>query len=243
MFNRIKLNDEVSETTARLDPDDVSTVKQCMSKFGCYRIPEWGVTPVSDNQMFRAISSYQRKSNLKPDGIMKPQGETETAINEELSRHKPAYAVFNGREYSIIEDGKTVLNVPAMSGYKHKQYRDAQKEPNAGPIPDGKWILKKGKMQSRSPDDDSVWNQIANRFDPNESWKNKPDSWGNHRIILEPAEGTNTYERDQMYVHGGKEPGSAGCIDLTDGMEQFADYFKKYDDDMILNVEYDQDEW
>lgn len=243
MFKPISLNNEVSRTTSELDPDDVSRVKTCMSQFGCYRIPQWGITPISDNQMFKAITSYQRKSNLKEDGVMKPQGETETAINNELKKHKPAYAVFNGREYSVIEDGKTVLSVPAMSGLPNSQNRRSQEQYKTGPIPEGQWIMRRGKLQSRTPEDDEIFQSFSNRFDPDNSWKNKPDSWGNHRIILEPAEDTNTYGRDKMYVHGGKVPGSAGCVDLTDGMDQFADYFKNYDDDMILNVKYDQEEW
>jgi len=37
--------------------------------------------------------------------------------------------------------------------------------------------------------------------------------WGNFRAPLEPLEETNTYGRSGFYIHGGKRPGSAGCID------------------------------
>ena len=39
-------------------------------------------------------------------------------------------------------------------------------------------------------------------------------------------------------IHGGEEPGSAGCIDLTSEMPGFADWFKKNGKDLIVEVEY-----
>ncbi len=42
----------------------------------------------------------------------------------------------------------------------------------------------------------------------------KRPAWGDVRIPIEPEEGTDTFGRDRMYVHGGFIPGSAGCIDV-----------------------------
>lgn len=39
------------------------------------------------------------------------------------------------------------------------------------------------------------------------------EDWGIFRVPLEPKEGTNTYNRTDMYIHGGTYNGSAGCID------------------------------
>lgn len=38
-------------------------------------------------------------------------------------------------------------------------------------------------------------------------------AWGSFRVPLEPANDTNTYNRTQMYIHGGTSDGSIGCID------------------------------
>ena len=74
-------------------------------------------------------------------------------------------------------------------------------------------------------------------------WRGGKDSWGNNRIWLEPAQGTDNKDRTGLSIHGGKEYGSGGCIDLTDKMDEFTDKFKKYGHDMILNVKYDKDCW
>lgn len=243
MNDCIRLGNEVSRNTASLNPNDVSLVKQLLTLFGCYQPPEWGITDDSDDETFTAIKRYQKKSNLKTDGVMKPQGETETAINNELKRHRPAYAEFNGREYTVIEDGNEVLRVPAMSGKPGAQCRSEQDAPSIGPIPEGKWILRRGGMQDRQPGDDDAWQRFKNNHSAGNEWRSNPTSWGNHRIKLEPAEDTQTYGRDKMYLHGGKIPGSEGCIDLTENMDKFADYFKNYDDDLILNVKYDEECW
>lgn len=147
MFTPLKLKKEVSETTADIDADDVLSVKQNLKRFGCYQEPEWGMTPITDNDMFKGISIYQRKSNLKQDRVMKPQGETETAINNELKRHKPAYLQFNGKEVSWHEDGQKKKSWPAMSGKKGYQCRTDTEITDHGPIPEGKWILRKGSGQ------------------------------------------------------------------------------------------------
>lgn len=168
---------------------------------------------------------------------MKPQGETETAINNELKRHKPAYLQFNGKEVSWHEDGQKKKSWPAMSGKKGYQCRTDTEITDHGPIPEGKWILRKGSGQHYRSED-LTWRDKLH-FN---SWKNKPAAWGNSRIKLEPAEDTDTKGRTDMYAHGGKELGSAGCIDLADGMEDFYKDFSRYDD-LIMNVKYDEECW
>ncbi len=47
--------------------------------------------------------------------------------------------------------------------------------------------------------------------------RNLLGDWGKYRTPLTPDSSTNTYERDGFFLHGGKKPGSAGCIDIGDG--------------------------
>ncbi|HIU65485.1 MAG TPA: peptidoglycan-binding protein [Candidatus Enterousia avicola] len=70
------------------------------------------------------------------------------------------------------------------------------------------------------------------------SWPGGEHGWGKHRVWLEPSKETDTYGRGGFSIHGGEEPGSAGCIDLTSEMPAFADWFKKNGKDLIIKVKY-----
>ena len=52
------------------------------------------------------------------------------------------------------------------------------------------------------------------------------------------SKGTNTYGRNGFSIHGGKSPGSAGCIDLTKDNNAFHNWLKSYGNTIILNVDY-----
>ncbi|MCU7966182.1 MAG: DUF2778 domain-containing protein, partial [gamma proteobacterium symbiont of Bathyaustriella thionipta] len=41
--------------------------------------------------------------------------------------------------------------------------------------------------------------------------------WGKYRVPITPDSTTNTFGRDGFFLHGGKKPGSAGCIDVGGG--------------------------
>lgn len=47
------------------------------------------------------------------------------------------------------------------------------------------------------------------------------EDWGDFRVILEPTTTTDTYERDQMYLHGRRDDGSIGCIDCGQTLNQW----------------------
>ena len=65
-------------------------------------------------------------------------------------------------------------------------------------------------------------------------------SWGISRVWLEPSKNTNTLGRDNFSIHGGIEPGSAGCIDLTNYIDNFTNWFENNGLDLILSVKYNQ---
>ena len=55
--------------------------------------------------------------------------------------------------------------------------------------------------------------------------------WGNFRYKLIPSGANTMFARSGLYIHGGKFPGSAGCIDLTDQMDEFSkiyEFWKTY---------------
>jgi hypothetical protein len=47
-------------------------------------------------------------------------------------------------------------------------------------------------------------------------------AWGTHRITIHPFDSTHTFGRGGFFIHGGTSAGSAGCIDLTTNMADFA---------------------
>jgi len=51
-------------------------------------------------------------------------------------------------------------------------------------------------------------------------------AWGTDRVTIHPYPDTETYGRGGFFIHGGTEPGSAGCIDLTTQMRSFASQMK-----------------
>ncbi|OJT23973.1 hypothetical protein BO221_16965 [Archangium sp. Cb G35] len=70
-------------------------------------------------------------------------------------------------------------------------------------------------------------------------WPGGESSWGKHRIWLKPKSGTKTYGRSGFSIHGGDNPGSAGCIDLVGQMPNFVKMFRAYGKDMDLTVKYE----
>jgi len=78
MTIRIK-NTLSAESSANLD--DVLIIKKALAKTGHYEVPEYGLTPYPDKQLFKAIKQFQQDENLKIDGIIAPNGETIERLN------------------------------------------------------------------------------------------------------------------------------------------------------------------
>ncbi len=70
------------------------------------------------------------------------------------------------------------------------------------------------------------------------TWPGSLYSWGSSRIALEASKETNTFDRGGFYIHGGWEPGSNGCIDLTSQMDDFTKWFENNGHDLIINIKY-----
>jgi hypothetical protein len=105
--------------------------------------------------------------------------------------------------------GSENYSYPAASGRPTKggkfiYSKEAQKASFSGPIPEGVYWI-----------------------NPDELWTNRwykrgsEAAWGKYRITIHPFTTTETYKRGGFFIHGGKELGSAGCIDLTSHIEDF----------------------
>lgn len=225
-------------SNSNADLDDIIPVKETLNKFGAYDIPDYGLTKYPDNQMIDGIKMYQKKNNLNIDGIMNPDGETVKSINDELKNNGTAHIKFDGKAASWVQDGKVTNSWPAMSGKPDYQCKEYESKPDKGPIPEGKWIMRQESYHN--------YDKEARWFDPIPkigNWQGGKSAWGNDRVWLEPAQGTDSKGRGGFSVHGGDELGSAGCIDLADKMPEVVDKFKKHGKDVIVDVKYPKDCW
>lgn len=94
--------------------------------------------------------------------------------------------------------GNVLNSMPATSGVPGVTDPSV---PNQGPIPPGRYTL--------NPDEISPTNWMRQFLDPRD--------WGEYRVPLHPDSNTDTLGRTGFMLHGGKVPGSAGCIDVGGG--------------------------
>ena len=144
------------------------------------------------------------------------------------------YLIFNGRELSLHRNGEKIKSWPAMSGHPEYQCDNYQDVFNKGPLPEGEWLVKQSNIQNYSNYSfiqKTIHSTIGN-------WKGGSASWGKDRIWIESTNRTNTKNRNGFSIHGGKEFGSAGCIDLANSMDDFLNEFRSYGKDIIIKVKY-----
>jgi len=134
-----------------------------------------------------------------------------------------------------------IKQIPAWSGkprfgdeFDYSKYRQDRL---GGPIPEGNYSVNPQEVQRPTAKDDVVsW--LNSKID---DWSNNPDreqfgkyvggrtSWGDCRIkINTPPELKAQTGRSEFFIHGGKEPGSLGCIDLLNREKEFCEFIEKY---------------
>ena len=165
-----------------------------------------------------------------------PQNNNITSMYPDYSQ--PASLEFDGQNLIWLQNGRPVKYYPAMSGKPDHQTVADTNIPNAGPIPEGEYMLTVNSGEHHKPGE---WRTFDEFISNTNLWKRNPDAWGYSRIPIQPLPTTNTFGRHSMYVHGGTVPGSAGCIDLTGRMEDFYNDWLKYNGNLPLKVKYPKD--
>jgi len=152
-------------------------------------------------------------------------------------RMHPRYDLhFDGSRLTLQENRKPIMSWPAVSGQPGSQGPEYQSYRDHGPLPQGGYRAKVSEMQRY--EDTGTWDRIKG-FGGHGGWPGGPVSWGNYRTWLEPGHDTETFGRDNFSIHGGWFPGSAGCIDLTSEMDDFADLMQALGQDGIdVQVDY-----
>ncbi len=143
------------------------------------------------------------------------------------------YLKFDGRYLRLHDGDKIVKEWPAVSGKENFGSPLNQDKPNYGPIPEGTYDIKQKRYQE-------IGNEsVLHRFT---RWPGGTRSWGSSRVWADPTPETVanglTFGRKDMAIHGGDSPGSAGCIDLTHQMDDFAKTFRGLGRDLRLYVDY-----
>ena len=79
------LNQALAANSAA-NAEDVVATKLFLRHQGHYAPPEWGISQFPDRALFDAIKAFQQSQGLKVDGVMNPEGETETAIKSQAQQ-------------------------------------------------------------------------------------------------------------------------------------------------------------
>ncbi len=164
-------------------------------------------------------------ANDLADQILKARNENDTLREQKL------FLLFNGR-YFVSSNGKLLLD--AVSGrttgtkstidtatvygmvtetatrefnYSHEQ----QGKKNIGGLPVGLYYILSEEERSAFT---SPFSHVV-----------KSAGWGDYSWSLHPVDGYDMRGRGSFFVHGGREYGSAGCIDLQKNDGVFRKYF------------------
>ena len=125
-----------------------------------------------------------------------------------------------------VQEGYMLVD-PELPGSSPKQYpitsgRDecmnnpkCKESKNRGPIPPGLYQIRTS--------------EISNPGVLGGLLRQSRGDWGDWRVPIHPRPRTNTYGRSGFFMHGGKWPGSAGCVDIGGG------FFGSDKTDEILN--------
>lgn len=146
-----------------------------------------------------------------------------------------AHLIFNGRQLCWMQGSNSDQCWPAVSGRQGFQSAEHQGSRNNGPLPEGTWLVRQSQYQTMH--DRGLFEQLAAEMGRT-AWPGGESSWGRNRIWLQPDAGTDTLGRSGFSIHGGEDPGSAGCIDMTTSMPDFTRRFLDHGQDLILEVSY-----
>ncbi|TSD87794.1 DUF2778 domain-containing protein [Mycobacterium sp. KBS0706] len=143
---------------------------------------------------------------------------------------------FDGKSLKWINGGSIEREWAAVSGREGHQSPREQNVADTGPIPAGTYLGDFSEFQDRRLGQSTVdW--VAGNLGRGQ-WRGNEMSWGNYRLWLRPLRNVNTFGRDGFTIHGGWYPGSAGCIDLTGNMDDFAGRLRAYGQSVTVDVIY-----
>lgn len=95
---------------ASVDLDDAIKIKSALIGLGEYESDHKHFSPYPDSKLFHAVKGFQKKNNLKVDGVLNPGGETQEKINSELAKDKGSQGAFSSfmKNYQNMREANTI---------------------------------------------------------------------------------------------------------------------------------------
>ncbi len=161
---------------------------------------------------------------------------------------KGTFAAFNGSQLTLYGKDGSMRTYSAVSGRVDALGRTQpglQGVRNVGPISAGRYSFNPADIQNWNRL--SGANQVASTLSPiaqilglgkHGAWPGGTYAWGTQRVPLTPSARTDTLGRDNFFIHGGREPGSAGCIDLCGQAGDFFNAVSGTTEDIEVEVAY-----
>lgn len=137
-------------------------------------------------------------------------------------RGRDRFVTFTGGSLTLYDrDGSRKLYgaVSGQVGPGGQTQPGLQPVRNVGPIPEGRYFFNPAFIQNFDRHTNAA--EKAAALVGRGGWPGGKVSWGNQRAELTADPSTNTYGRSGFYIHGGSNPGSAGCIDLCANADDF----------------------
>ena len=125
---------------------------------------------------------------------------------------------FGDGQLTHYGDDGSVTRYPATSG---QPFRGPSED--GGPIPPGYYTLYPDEISNRG------WLRRAR-----DRWYR--EDWGRRRVPLHPSAGNEMFGRDEFFLHGGRSPGSGGCIDIGSNDDDLLDRLRNHHGPIPLRV-------
>ncbi|MFI3272601.1 MAG: L,D-transpeptidase [Pseudomonadota bacterium] len=122
--------------------------------------------------------------------------------------------------FDIYRGGKLQKTYPYTSG---RDGETDQTKRGQGPTPSGTYYINPKDASERT------WSKRLV-----DAYRNT--DWGRFRVPMIPDEGNELYGRSGFFVHGGDEPGSAGCLDLGEWDSEFFYNLGNTDEEVKITV-------
>lgn len=231
--------------------DDVVVVKMALrvlrDRLSYRPFYEAEINGVASDRTVSAVEAFQASQNESTADTLQPNDPVHRHLTEMVRRElrqsphvRTPYLEFDGTKLCWFGHRETQTCWPAVSGVSGFQTKGFQALKDKGPLPEGKWRVRQDRYQRF--DDAPLINRLASYLlflnIKVTNWPGGKIAWGNHRVWIEPSRGNDVHGRSGFSIHGGAFPRSAGCVDLTDRMSDFAEKFRTYGADMDLIVRY-----
>lgn len=148
------------------------------------------------------------------------------AIRIETEQGIDSLVTFNGQFLTLRQPNGSTRTFPAVAGNAStldihgRSNGGLQDVQDVGPLPEGEYYFRPSEIQTITLAQEAIG--ALGRG----AWPGGSGSWGEQRVWLTPAAGTEMHGRSGFTIHGGDSPGSRGCIDLC---QRGKDFFRAVD--------------